>query len=191
VYALHINPTKGGQSRCPTKSTTWCTYQQKKLNLPKGRARKLAPKFIGPYKVIAAAPETSTYKLALSDDLTKRKIHPTFHGALLRAHEANDETVFPSREAKSAPKFTRAVQMCKISAVPRMQPTITLAKARIFSPDTIQRRTFIKHNTRFTTSRIMDCTIQVQTLHKGPHSEILNLFQVSIHVWLSPSTPAP
>jgi len=37
----------------------------KNLNLPKGRARKLCPKFVGPYKVITAHPEVSNYTLEL------------------------------------------------------------------------------------------------------------------------------
>jgi hypothetical protein len=39
------------------------------LNLPKGRTRKLCPKYIGPYKILRANPENSTYKLELSLDL--------------------------------------------------------------------------------------------------------------------------
>ncbi|KXN86689.1 hypothetical protein AN958_09771, partial [Leucoagaricus sp. SymC.cos] len=37
----------------------------KNLNMPKDRARKLCPKFIGPYKVIESYPEMSNYKLDL------------------------------------------------------------------------------------------------------------------------------
>jgi hypothetical protein len=71
----------------------------KNLNLPKGRARKLAPKFIGPFKILRSHPDTSNYTLALSEDLVRRGNHPTFHSSLLRAHEPNDELIFPSREA--------------------------------------------------------------------------------------------
>jgi len=37
----------------------------KNLNLPKGRAHKLCPKFIRPWKVLRAWPDMSTYKLDL------------------------------------------------------------------------------------------------------------------------------
>ncbi|KXN92742.1 hypothetical protein AN958_01671, partial [Leucoagaricus sp. SymC.cos] len=37
----------------------------KNLNMPKDRARKLCPKFIGPYEVIESNPEMSNYKLDL------------------------------------------------------------------------------------------------------------------------------
>jgi hypothetical protein len=70
------------------------------LNLPKQRARKLAPKYIGPYKVTEAYPETSDYVLELSPELVARRIHPRFHVLLLRAHEPNDDALFPSRESK-------------------------------------------------------------------------------------------
>jgi len=70
------------------------------LNLPKGRARKLMPKFVGPYRVLESHPATSTYKLALPEGLAKRRIHPTFHVSKLRRCEKNDDKLFPHREAK-------------------------------------------------------------------------------------------
>lgn len=68
------------------------------LNLPKGRARKLVPKFIGPYTVVKANATTSNYTIDLPEDLKKRRIHPVFHVSRLRRHEPNDDTRFPSRE---------------------------------------------------------------------------------------------
>ncbi|KZP33155.1 hypothetical protein FIBSPDRAFT_716631, partial [Athelia psychrophila] len=68
--------------------------------LPKHRARKLAPKFIGPFRVTAAWPATSDYDLELSPELIARQIHPRFHASLLRAFEPNDDQLFPSRESK-------------------------------------------------------------------------------------------
>ncbi|KAL1944124.1 hypothetical protein VTO73DRAFT_3309 [Trametes versicolor] len=64
------------------------------------RQRKLAPKYVGPYAVVQAHPETSSYTLDLPDELVRRRIHPTFHSALLRPHEANDDALFPGREAR-------------------------------------------------------------------------------------------
>ena len=55
----------------------------KNLNLPKNRARKLCPKYIGPYKVVEARPETSNYKLELPAALQARRINPRFHMSLL------------------------------------------------------------------------------------------------------------
>ena len=69
------------------------------LSLPKGRARKLAPKYIGPYAVLEAYPESSTYKLNIPPDLKRRHIHATFNVSLLKPHEPNDAYLFPAREA--------------------------------------------------------------------------------------------
>ena len=68
------------------------------LNLPKGRARKLLPKFIGPYPIDKARPETSTYQLRLPPELVNRRIHPNFHVSKLRPHIGNDDEKFPHRE---------------------------------------------------------------------------------------------
>ena len=72
----------------------------KNLNLPKNRARKLAPKYIGPFRVTGAFPESSDYDLELSSELKARRIHPRFHASLLRPYEANDDSLFPKRETK-------------------------------------------------------------------------------------------
>jgi len=69
------------------------------LNLPKARARKLMPKFIGPYEILSCKKENSQYTLALPDELLKRRIHPTFHAKLLRPAILNDDARFPNREA--------------------------------------------------------------------------------------------
>jgi hypothetical protein len=67
------------------------------LNLPKNRARKLCPKYIGPYKVAKANPNKSNYTLELPTVLAKRGIHPTFHISLLRPYQASDDATFPNR----------------------------------------------------------------------------------------------
>jgi hypothetical protein len=72
----------------------------KNLNLPKGRARKLTPRYIGPYRVTGSDPGSSTYELDLPESLKKRRIHATFHASLLRRHEPNNDKLFPHRDAK-------------------------------------------------------------------------------------------
>ncbi|GLB36666.1 hypothetical protein LshimejAT787_0309530 [Lyophyllum shimeji] len=52
-------------------------YMQKK----DGRVAKFMPQFDGPYSVIAAHPETSSYTLDLPEGLN---IFPTFHASLLQ-----------------------------------------------------------------------------------------------------------
>jgi hypothetical protein len=71
----------------------------KNLNLPKARAHKLMPKYIGPYAIIASDRTRSNYTLELPEELLRRRIHPTFHVSLLRPAISNDDDRFPNREA--------------------------------------------------------------------------------------------
>jgi hypothetical protein len=71
----------------------------KNLSLPSGRARKLLPKYIGPYPVTESHPDKSNYTLELPPELTRRHIHPTFHVSVLKPHRPNDDARFPNREA--------------------------------------------------------------------------------------------
>jgi len=70
------------------------------LNLPKRHACKLAPKYIGPFRVTKAFPDSSNYELELLEELVARRIHPHFHVSLLRPFEPKDNTLFPGRESK-------------------------------------------------------------------------------------------
>ena len=65
------------------------------LTLPKGRVRKLVPKYIGPYKVVKAHNEASTVTLELPPALIARRISPTFHTGLVRKFIANNNKLFP------------------------------------------------------------------------------------------------
>ena len=56
------------------------------LSLPKARARKLMPKYIGPYEIISCNKENSHYTLTLPDELLKRRIHPTFYTPRFTPH---------------------------------------------------------------------------------------------------------
>ena len=73
----------------------------KNLALPKGRAWKLVPKFIGPYKILEAHNRASMVTLKLPLELTSRHIMPTFHTSLVRPFVPNDKVQFPKQEAKS------------------------------------------------------------------------------------------
>jgi hypothetical protein len=68
------------------------------LSLPKGRARKLTLKYIGPYKVLEAKPSSSTYKIKLPPDLKARRLHDVFHEKVLKPHIDNDHKKFLKRE---------------------------------------------------------------------------------------------
>ena len=71
------------------------------LTLPKGRVRKLVPKYIGPYKVVKAHNEASTVTLELPPVLIARQINPTFHTGLVQKFVANNDELFPKWDAKS------------------------------------------------------------------------------------------
>ena len=59
-----------------------------------GRMAKFMPRFDGPFRVLKAYPDSSTYTLRL---LEYSKIHWTFHSSLLCLHIENDPELFPGR----------------------------------------------------------------------------------------------
>ena len=65
------------------------------LTLPKGRARKLVPKDIRPYKVVKAHNKASTVILELPPALVAQRISPTFHMGLVGKFVANNNKLFP------------------------------------------------------------------------------------------------
>ena len=67
----------------------------KNLSLPKGRAKKLLPKYIGLYKIVEAHTAASMVTLDLPPKLTARRVHPMFHVSLIQAHVPNDDGRFP------------------------------------------------------------------------------------------------
>ena len=78
------------------------------LNLPKSRARKLMPKFIGPYKVTDSHPEISRYTLDLPPELKAQRIVPSFHVSLSRQYHKGDDAVFPKHEVCAFYDFSNA-----------------------------------------------------------------------------------
>ncbi|EJD33913.1 hypothetical protein AURDEDRAFT_76586, partial [Auricularia subglabra TFB-10046 SS5] len=68
------------------------------MKLPKSHARKLTPKYIGPFKIIEVIEKGATYKLQLSREMLKRGIHSAFHASLLREYVPNDDIRFPGRQ---------------------------------------------------------------------------------------------
>ncbi len=91
----HANKKRGNEPWIETGDLVYLST--KNLNLLKGRARKLCPKYVGPYKVAWAQPDTSTYTLELPVALQERQIHPTFHVSLLRPYQPNNDLLFPNR----------------------------------------------------------------------------------------------
>lgn len=69
------------------------------LSLPKGRARKLSPKYIGPFRILKDY-KNNSFLLDLPSELKQRGIHPAFHAHLLRLHVPNDDRRFPGRQLR-------------------------------------------------------------------------------------------
>ena len=67
------------------------------LRLPKGRARKLVPKYIGPYKILRDF-GNGTYAIDIPSYLKRKGVHENFHASLLRIHIPNDDRLFPGRD---------------------------------------------------------------------------------------------
>jgi hypothetical protein len=61
------------------------------MSLPKGKSRKLSPKFIGPFLILEEKVLATTFKLQLPKELTNHGIHNVFHTKLLRPHLPNDD----------------------------------------------------------------------------------------------------
>ena len=72
----------------------------KNLTLPKHRAQKLMPKFIGPYKILKAMNKSSNIMLELPQEFKDRKINPTFHTSLVPPYIKNKDILFPKRDTK-------------------------------------------------------------------------------------------
>lgn len=68
----------------------------KNIKFPKGLARKLIPKFIGPYKILEDFGNES-FKIDLLKHLKQRGVHDSFHASLLRIHVPNDDRLFPGQ----------------------------------------------------------------------------------------------
>ncbi|OJA16858.1 hypothetical protein AZE42_12244 [Rhizopogon vesiculosus] len=77
----------------------------KNLQIPKGWACKLIPKFIGPFRIVKIITEGATYRLDLSAKLQSRGVHDAFHVSLLRLHWPNDNRQFPGRQLHQLPGF--------------------------------------------------------------------------------------
>ena len=89
----------------------------KNISLPKGRARKLAPKYLGPFAITAVLKEGATYQLDLSDELLKQGINRSFHASLLKPHVPNDDRRFPGRLPSQIPGFGEKPEEWIIEAI--------------------------------------------------------------------------
>ena len=73
----------------------------KNLTLSKVRARKLVPRFIGPYKILKAMNDLLNITIEHPQELKGRRIFPTFHTNLVLPYVKNNDILFPKREANT------------------------------------------------------------------------------------------
>jgi len=67
----------------------------KNMLFPKGLARKLIPKYMGPYRITEDF-KNNSYQIEIPASMKQRGIHNVFHVSLMRVHVANDDRLFPS-----------------------------------------------------------------------------------------------
>jgi hypothetical protein len=94
---FHANKRRREEQLYNPGDRVWLSTEN--LTMPKGRVRKLMPKFIGPFTVQRADHDHSNYSLELSPEMVARRINPTFHASVLRPFEPNDNERFPHRDA--------------------------------------------------------------------------------------------
>ena len=58
----------------------------------KGKSAKFYVRFLGPFRIVKANPDTSNYELDLP---LEYQIHPNFHAKLLKPFIENDHDQFP------------------------------------------------------------------------------------------------
>lgn len=108
IIAMHVKQmTQANRRRRPADfSVSDMVYlSTKNLRIPKGRARKLVPKYLGPFRITKELEKGSTYQLDLSPELRVKGINPSFHVSLLRPHFVNDDRRFPGRMLHQLPGF--------------------------------------------------------------------------------------
>ena len=74
-----------------------------------GRVAKFMPRYDGPWEIIEARPETSSYKLKLPNSTN---IFPTFHASQIKPFTPNDNEHFPLRKNTDIPEPV-LVDLCK------------------------------------------------------------------------------
>jgi hypothetical protein len=99
ILAARVKQTRDANKKrqnLPFQTGDLAYLSSKNISFPKGLARKLIPKYLGPYKIIQDF-GNSSFKLELPYHLKKRGVHDVFHASLLRIHVPNDDRLFPGR----------------------------------------------------------------------------------------------
>ena len=99
ILAARIKQTRDANKHrrlAPFQEKDLVYISTKNISFPKGLARKLIPKYIGPYTVLQDFGNQS-FEIELPPHLKQRGVHNVFHAALLRAYIPNDDRLFPGR----------------------------------------------------------------------------------------------
>lgn len=99
ILSARVKQTRDANRKrraAPFKQGELVYLSTKHISFAKGLARKLLPKFIGPYKILHDF-GNSSFRLELPSDLKRRGVHDVFHSSLLREHIPNDDRLFPGR----------------------------------------------------------------------------------------------
>jgi RNase H-like domain found in reverse transcriptase/Integrase zinc binding domain/Reverse transcriptase (RNA-dependent DNA polymerase)/Retroviral aspartyl protease/Zinc knuckle len=99
ILAARVKQTRDANKKrqpAPFHEGDLVYLSSKNITFPKGLARKLIPKYLGPYKILQDF-GNSSFKLDLPFHLKKRGVHNVFHASLMRIHLPNDDRLFPGR----------------------------------------------------------------------------------------------
>ena len=97
ILSIHVRQTRDTnhkQQSAPFKKDNLVCLSSKNISFSRGLARKLIPKYIGPYRILRDY-GNSSFQLELPAHLKRRGIHDVFHSSLLRVHVPNDNQLFP------------------------------------------------------------------------------------------------
>ncbi|KAJ3500546.1 hypothetical protein NLJ89_g9745 [Agrocybe chaxingu] len=100
ILAARVKQTREANKRrgiAPFALDDLVYVSTKNITFPKGLARKLIPKYMGPYKIVRDFGNQS-FQVDLPSNLKQRGVHNVFHASLLRIHVPNDDRLFPGRQ---------------------------------------------------------------------------------------------
>lgn len=99
IIAARVKQTRSANRKrqlAPFKEGELVYVSTKNISFPKGLARKLIPKFMGPYKILKDF-NNNSFRIELPSNLNARGVHNVFHAEKLRIHHPNDDRLFPGR----------------------------------------------------------------------------------------------
>jgi hypothetical protein len=99
ILAARVKQTRNANRRrqlTPFSMGDLVYISMENIRFEKGLARKLLPKYIGPYKVIRDF-GNHLFRIELPPRMKQRGVHDVFHASKLRIHIPNDDSLFPGR----------------------------------------------------------------------------------------------